>query len=69
MYATPSRRKKKKIETISTHLFLFLVELFPLGTKEFAYFTYAKTESPQPTSVTREEKRKTYRSSHLDSRP
>ena len=66
MYAIQSRRKKKKIETISTHLFLFLVELFPLGTEEFAYFT---CESPQPTSVTREEKRKAYRSSHLDSRP
>ena len=41
----PPKAEEKDVWT-GTHLFLFFVELFPLGTEEFAYFAYTMTESP-----------------------
>jgi hypothetical protein len=41
----PFKRVEGQLETVQTHLFLLVVELFPLGTEELAYFTYKK---PKP---------------------
>ena len=53
MYTIQTRTKKKKelLENVQTHLFLLVVELFPLGTEEFAYFTYKK---PKPSAHVRD---------------